>query len=248
MLKYTYILYQSHSPEGWKGPGLIWSGPIPSTDYSVQSSQHLLSAYCMPSTMLGTVEQRQLGPRKRSTKKALSPLSSPSSCCPELTPQPLHHHAHGLRRMPLTGGRLSPLPQKGAEHTKEEEAADTSRAALGRADRLGGEDNSSKQQVLGDKLLEASYRALSPWALPRTRQPPASLLVQLCICPVMVETMGRPGPRQRCGNPVTTERGEGSRRGGGGGAEACFQGEQRGGGKKFLSLLRENTLPNLPPE
>ena len=127
--------------------------------------------------------------------------------------------------------------QRGAELARQEEAADTSRAALGQADRLGGEDNSSKQQVLEDKLLEASCRALSPWALPRTRQPPASLLVQLCIFACYVplrrsrrETAGSPGLRRHCGNPVTSPGGgrstlpEGSR--GEGGRSSCPSSEK----------------------
>lgn len=126
---------------------------------------------------------------------------------------------------------LSPPWQKGAERARQGEAADTSRASLGQADRLRGEDNSSEQQVLGDKLLEESYRALSPWALPCTRQPPASLLVQLCIFPLTFPSAragwrpgGSTGLRQHCGNPVTTDQGAGG--------EAPFQRGAKARGKE----------------
>ena len=110
--------------------------------------------------------------------------------------------------MPLTEGKLSPPWQKGAERARQEEAVDTSHASLGQADRLRGEDNSSEQQVLGDKLLEESYRALSPWALPCIRQPPASLLVQLCIFPLTFPSAGagwRPRAALGSGSTVGTQ-------------------------------------------
>lgn len=158
---------------------MIWPSPVPSTDNSVQNHTPSSSAYCVPSTTSATGGQRQVG--HRVCKESIVCFCFLCFPLPSWPPTP-------GRAGPLGLGGMPSHTRRGAEPPWQRELSVLSAGGGCRhqtccallAGRLRGKTTASQQQVLGDKLSEASHWALSPWALLRCRPAPRLPPCQLC--------------------------------------------------------------------